>query len=535
MKVLFSVFAGFAALFLATFSQADVLESIDTSRVNVGGEIGHRIDVTIDNNLLALDADGDFLKPFQEKKAQGGYIGLGKLIDALVRSAAYSKDPRVLERKRHVVREILATQDADGYIGQFVPDKRMWALWDIHEMAYLIYGLTMDYQFFEEKPSLEAARKAADYLITHWKAEPTPNPGGGSITVYMAVTGLEPALLALYESTGDQKYVDFCVVERNLAAWNGPIVLGRWGPIQGHAYAYMTRCLAQTRLYRIQPDPKLLKTTHKMIDFLLEHDGLVITGTCGQHECWHDTQEGAATLGETCATAYLIRLLDSMLRLEGDTKYGDMIERAVYNALFAAQSPDGRRIRYYAPFEGPRVYFDGDTWCCPSNYRRIIAELPRMIYYRQNGGITVLLYTESEAQIDLEDDLSVTVKQETEYPSGGKVVLSIEPSRDAAFDLRFRVPGWCDSARVSVNGEAVDTPLVAGSFGKIRRIWKKGDRVELDLPMTLRLIKGTQSQAGRVAIMYGPRVFTLNPERNPELGDTNPRILTIDPATLQGP
>ena len=535
MKILFSVFLGASVWCLAALGHADVLEPIDVSRVTVGGEIGHRIDVTIENNLLALDADGDFLEPFQAKKAEGGYIGLGKLIDALVRSAAYSRDPRVLERKQHVVRAILATQDADGYIGQFVPEKRMWALWDIHEMAYLIYALTMDYQFFEEKPSLEAARKAADYLVAHWKAEPDPNPGGGEITVYMAVTGLEPALLALYESTGDQKYVDFCVDQRKLSTWTGPIVLGRWGTIQGHAYAYMTRCLAQTRLHRIQPDPALLKTTHKIMDFLLEQDGLAITGTCGQHECWHDTQEGAATLGETCATAYLIRLLDDVLRLEGNVRYGDMMERAIYNALFAAQSPDGRRIRYYSPFEGPRVYFEGDTWCCPSNYRRIIAELPRMIYYRQDGGITVLLYTESEAQIDLEDGLTVTVKQSTEFPSDGKVAMAIEPSRNAEFDLRFRVPGWCHGAQVSVNGEAVDTPLVAGSFGKMRRTWKTGDRVELDLPMALRFIKGTKSQAGRVAVMYGPRVFTLNPERNPDIGDTNPRRLIIDPATLKGP
>ena len=133
------------------------------------------------------------------------------------------------------------------------------------------------------------------------------------------------------------------------------------------------------------------------MDFLTRQDGLVITGACGYQECWHDNQQGFFKLGETCATAYLIRLLDNMLRLEGDTLYGDMMERTIYNALFAAQSPDGRNLRYYSPFEGKRVYFDKDTYCCPCNFRRIIAELPTMVYYRCGGGLAINLYTTSIA------------------------------------------------------------------------------------------------------------------------------------------
>lgn len=516
-------------------ADGDVLRPLELRHVKVGGEIGRRIDVTVENNLLVLDADKDFLRPFQIRKKHGGYIGLGKLIDALVRFAAYTDDARVLERKRHVVQSILATQEDDGYIGMFAEKSRLWALWDIHEMAYLIYALTMDYRFFGEAASLDAARKAADYIIRGWSAEPERKPGDGSITVYMAVTGLEPALLALHAACGDQRYLDFCVGQRQLPEWDGPIVLGRWGPIQGHAYAYLCRCVAQLRLYRLQPDARLLRPAHRALEFMTRQDGLAITGTCGQHECWHDSQEGLANLGETCATAYLIRFLGEVLRLEGKAKYGDLMERAIHNALFAAQSPDGRRIRYYVPFEGPRVYFDGDTYCCPCNYRRIVAELPQMIYYQSGEGITVNLYAESTAETTLDDGTKLAIQQETDYPRSGRVCITLEAGKAASFALRLRIPRWCEKAAVQVNGQSLAGPVVPGTFFVIARKWRRGDRVEVDMPMVLRLVRGRKAQSGRAAVMYGPTVFCLNRANNGALKDENLRVITIDPATLAGP
>jgi len=523
-----------AAILFSAVLAADVFAPVDIRAIEVRGELGDRIAATVDNNLMVLDADDDFLKPFQERTATGGYVGLGKLIDACVRFAAYTEDPAVIARKKHLVDSIIALQVPDGYIGMFAPEARLWALWDIHEMAYLIYGLTMDYRYFGEAASLDAARRAAGYVIDGWSAEPDREPGGGSITVYMAVTGLEPALLALHEATGDEKYLDFCVNQRKLAEWDGPIVEGRWGPIQGHAYAYMARCLAQLRLYRIQPEPQLLVPSHRVVDYLTQEDGLVVTGTCGQHECWHSTQEGAANLGETCATAYLLRFLDELMRMEGEPAYGDLMERAVYNALFAAQSPDGRRIRYYSPQEGERVYFERDTYCCPCNYRRIIAELPEMVYYKANDGIAVNLYTPSRATIDA-GGVAVNLSQETDYPTSGTVNLRVETPQPSSFAMRLRIPAWCDNAMVRVNGSPASGDPMPGSFFRIEREWKFGDKVELDLPMTLRFVRGRKAQAGRVAIMYGPRVFCMNPASNPqvELGDL--RLITIDPETLEGP
>lgn len=525
-----------AAMVSPSFSAAPP-PRVDLREVTVGGEIGRRIDITIDNNLLVLDVDNDFLMPFQKKEREDGYIGLGKLIDGLVRLSAYSGNKRLIDLKNRVVAETLKTQEQDGYIGIIVPARRMWALWDIHEMNYLVNGLVSDYRFFNQKKSLDAAVKLMDYIITNWEA----NPDGLKdidITVFMAVTGLEETLLMLYDATGEKRFLDFCVDFRKLPEWDYGIVLGRWGEVGGHAYAYFHRCLAQLRLDQIQPDPVLLKQTRRTLEFLTEKDGLTINGVCGQHECWHDTQDGTAGLGETCATAYYIRVLDELIRMEQNSIYGDLMERSIYNGLFAAQSPDGRRLRYYVPFEGPRVYFDGDTYCCPCNYRRIIAELPSMIYYKQNGGIAVNLYTPSEVKLNLKDKSSkpytIQLKQETDYPNSGKVKISIEPSRSVGLPIQLRIPRWCENANVSINGET-PIPAPGGEFLSLDRTWKKGDRIELDMPMPWRFIEGRQAQSGRIAVMRGPQLFCLNRAKNEAVADADLRAIGVDPGTIEGP
>ncbi len=351
----------------------------------------------------------------------------------------------------------------------------------------------------------------------------------------MAATGMERAFLTLSEQSGDPKYREFCIEIRKLPEWDLPIVCGRWGKIEGHAYAYIAHALAQTQLHRTQPDRRLLGQVNRAVDFLSRQNGLVVTGTCGDHECWHDTQQGTTNLGETCATAYLLRVLDDCLRREGDPHYGDIMERGIYNALFAAQSPDGRRIRYYSPFDGPREYFSGDTYCCPCNYRRIVAELPEMIYYRCDGGVMVNLYAPSTATMQLDGGRSLRLSQETDYPSSGRVVLEVDPPQPAELSLQLRIPRWCEGATVSVNGKPIEQPVRPGSLLAIARTWKPGDRVELEMPMPWRLVRGRQAQAGRVAVMRGPMVFCLNRSRHDRLKDGDLRLLTLDPTSLEGP
>jgi hypothetical protein len=509
--------------------------SLPPGTVKVAGEMGRRIDVTVNNNLLALDADSDFLQPLRERNRPDGYVGLGTFIDASVRLSLYAQDERVLAFKRRLVAEVLKTQEKDGYIGYLRPDKRIWALWDIGEIGYIVYGLSMDHRFYGEAASLDGAKKLADYLIARWNADPEHAIGDNVISMQLPLVGLDNAMLALHQETQEAKYIAFMRDLRKVAGWDDRIVLGRWGKIEGHAYTYLAQSVAMMRLDRLEPNPQLLEPTRGLLDFLRNRNGLAITGACGDHECWHDTQEGTINLGETCASVYAIFWLDELMRREGKALYGDMMERLVFNTLFGAQSPEGRHLRYYTPFDGPRHYFPKDTYCCPNNYRRGIATLPDHIYYRVENGLAVNLYTESSADVALEGGLTVKLKQETNYPSGGQVAVYVNPSRAARFPLWLRIPAWCGNPHVAVKGQASECPAVAGRFLVLHREWKPGDQVQLDLPMNARWVKGRQSQLGRVALMYGPQLFCLNPARHPELKEIDLRLLVIDPQTIEGP
>jgi DUF1680 family protein len=515
-------------LFVASFvllpgvaSAADVLESLDLRQIHVDGEIGRRIDVTLHNNLLVLNVEKDFLAPFRQRKAKEGFIGLGNLIDAAVRLAAYSRDPQAVALKDRLVAETIQLQEADGYLGMLAPGARMWGLWDVHEIGYIVNGLLSDYRYFGRQQSLVAARKAADYILARWATMPAGWDQKTQVATHVSVTGLERTLLSLFQATGDRRYLDFCLHQRALPEWNLGIVVGRRPLIEGHVYAYMARCLAQLELYRLEPAASLLVPTRRAIDFMTGAGGMAISGGAGQWEIWTPDQDVRGDLGETCATAYQLRVYDSLLRLEGDPRYGDLMERTIYNALFAAQSPDGRRIRYFAPCEGDRQYHPTDTYCCPCNFRRIIAELPTMVYYRAESGLAVNLFTASTMKTDFGGGLSLTVRQETDYPSSGHVVIHVDPSRPATLLIRLRIPRWCGKATITLNSRAGESSASAairgGAFWPVYREWRPGDSITLDMPMDWRLVAGRQRQAGRAAVMRGPLIFCLDPAQCPTI------------------
>lgn len=519
----------------------DVFMPLNLRNVHVGGEIGRRIDVTVANNLLMLDVDRDFLTPFKEKSRDRdyvGYIGFGKLIDAAVKLAVYSGDPNALALKQHLIDEMLKAREADGYIGIAAPARRVSSLWDIHEMGYIIWGLLSDYQYFGDKNSLTAARNLADYIIRRWPVIPSNWVEQTNIVTDTAVLGIERSMLALYRQTGEQGYLNFVLQQRGLAEWSLGIMTGRRFGLEGHIYAYMARCLAQLELHRLQPQDRLLKQTRQALDFMRLGDGMLVTGGAGLCECWTDDQDGRGEIAETCATAYQIRVYDSLLRLMGDACYGDLMERTIFNSLFAAQSPDGRRLRYYAPLEGNRVYHNTDTYCCPCNYRRIISELPMMLFYQANNGVAVNLYTSASAKLSVKGNMPVAIKQETDYPSSGLVNLHVDPSVPAKFPLRLRIPTWVKNAAIEINGKAVKKTIQPGVFFEIDREWKAGDRVTLNMPMPWRFVKGRRRQSGRAAVMRGPQVFCLNPAQHKDiagLDGVDVGYLTLDPNSLAEP
>lgn len=263
--------------------ETDKLRSLDHPQIVVGGELGRRIKITVENSLLNLDVDGNFLKPFLEKQTKkGNYQGLGLLIDATVRFAAHTRDERVIKLKRHLVSKLIAAQTGDGYLGEFVSAQRIWGWIDIQELAYLANGLLSDHLFFKEAASLAAARKQADYILSRWDEKPNDWPQKWG-SLHMVTTGLDRFMFLLSEETGDARYRDFCIKKLGVTEWNDRITLGRWGKYEGHVYGDLARCLAQLDWYRHEPKEALLVPTRCVVDFMLQGDGMVMRAAREEH------------------------------------------------------------------------------------------------------------------------------------------------------------------------------------------------------------------------------------------------------------
>jgi len=504
--------------------------------VKLGGALGERFDLTVRGNFMKLDLEKDFFKPFVERTSKSGFIGLGKLADAAVHLAKNSGEADVIARKEKIVDFIVRNQLPDGYTGFFCPEARLGKLWDIHEMGFVIQGLVADWELFGNRAALEAARRNVDYIIDRWGTMPE-NWELKYITDRETTLGFGYGVARLYAATKEKKYLDFLRNERALDDWNDPIVVGRDKMIYGQAYGYLGTCLEQLELYSWNPDERYLRTSRRALDFMLHGNGLLIDGTGGIAECWTNDQDGEGCVGETCMIAFQLFFYDELIRLGvGDPSLlGDLMERAVYNALFAAQSRDGRQLRYYTPLNGVRKFWKDDLYCCPNNFRRGMGRLPEYVFYPQHAAVLANLYTDCTADLDL-GVTKLTVREETDYPKSGKVKFTLGLAKPASFAFKVRVPRWCRNPTVRINGDRVVYKYRPGQILNLPKRWKDGDVIELDFPMEVRTVRGRERQAGRFAVMRGPVVYALDTRKIDVFKDWAPydvqTEMSMDPKRL---
>ncbi|MBN2507285.1 MAG: glycoside hydrolase family 127 protein [Verrucomicrobia bacterium] len=529
----------------------DKLCRVTLNQRELGGEVARRIRNLVYSNYMVIDLDGKWLNHFRHRTDRGNashlYYGIGKVFDAGSLFTAYTADPAVAGRTQYIIDELVKSRDADGYLGfwKVEPDNRQNHInWILHEQEYINLAFVRNYRCTGNPQSLAHARLMADYIL---RTFPTPrNPCHDPSLICTA--GLPEGMLELYRVTGDKRYLDFAadvphgnnrgeVQLASLRTWEQD-----FSRPPRHAYVMLARCYAQTELYRLTGEPNLLHMSRFMRNELLkERDGaLLVTGSFSDGEQFLYNQNGRGAVVESCVTAYLLRWIDSLLRLEGDMRYGDLVERSVYNALLAANSPDGRWIRYFTPFSGDRQYDTRDSFCCCGNYRRAMAELPQKVYYRTpEGGIALNLFTSSTKTFDVSGQ-AVTITQETAYPNDGEVKLTFSTPKPVAFPFQFRTPRWCAQITIRVNDEApvkVDPARqTSGCYG-LSRTWREGDVAHLSMPMTWRLVRGRALQEGHVALLRGPVLYCIGKDQNAALlaRFPEPRDLLLDPASLGEP
>jgi DUF1680 family protein len=195
-------------------------------------------------------------------------------------------------------------------------------------------------------------------------------------------------------------------------------------------------------------------------------------------------------------------------------------------------SLDGQDYFYQNPLENDGTH-RRQPWfgcaCCPPNVARTLASLPGYVYSVSDEGAWVHLYAQGQAELPLPDGQMLRLVQRTSYPWSGEIGIEIESA--VTCSLFLRVPAWCEAgAALRVNGVPFEGKLVPETYVEVRRAWRTGDRVTLDLPMPVRRVAChpyVSENAGRVALMRGPILYCLEEADNPGL-DLRDVVLSAD-------
>ncbi|HLJ57391.1 MAG TPA: beta-L-arabinofuranosidase domain-containing protein [Chthonomonadaceae bacterium] len=511
-----------------------------------GGMLGERVAANAANRMLTVD-ENELLDAFERRTVpHQDWAGehVGKYLHAATLAWANDRDPRLKAKLDRVVARLLPTQEADGYLGTYMPAKR-WTSWDVWVHKYDLLGLLTYYQFTHDLPateparslaerSLDACRKIGDLLIRTFGTAPGQrdiNRAGEHVGM-AADSVLEPIVL-LYRATEDPRYLEFArYIVRNYDAPGGPAILAsleKSGSVRrvanGKAYEMTSNFNGLLELYRVSGDKRLLSDMLTAWGDIVKNR-LYLTGSASSGELFQEDfrlpNGNGANICETCVTVTWEQMNLQLLRLTGEARFADEIERSAYNHLLAAQKPGGDDWVYYTPLDGRKQY-DAFTTCCHSSGPRGVALLPEIAaMLSDDGGVVVNLYNAGTIAVPLKSG-RVRIDVATEYPLGNTVKLSVTPERGGAqFPLRLRIPAWCPRAEVFVNGKRVEAALriAPGAYCTLDRRWRRGDIVTLEMGIAPRLIIGDHMNEGRAAVAYGPLVLALDAARN--LGIGNP-------------
>jgi DUF1680 family protein len=427
---------------------------------------------------------------------------------------------------------ILGAQEASGYLNTYyVGDKvhlRFTELTRSHEdycLGHLLQAGIAYYRATGSRRLLDAGIRFADYVVDNFGPAKRP-----------FVTGhpeLEMALVELYRTTGQAKYLDFVRylfsgaekdrlklkdADMRYTFSGKPFVSHT--EFEGHAVRALYATAGATDYFTEAGDPAFKKTLDLLWSDLTLRK-MYITGGVGSRsagESFGDPYElpSEQAYAETCASIANLMWNYRMLALTGDARYADVMERVLYNGVNSGLSLSGNLYCYRNPLASAGEKLRNpwyDTTCCPPNIERLFESLPGYFYALGRDGVYVNLYHNSELNWHLEDGNAIRITQATSYPWSGDVRLTVNPARTEEFSLYLRWPGWAASAEVQVNGQPV-VPANAhrGSYLAIARVWNPGDVVTLNLPMQPTLMAANPrvgDDYGRTALQRGPLVYAL--------------------------
>ncbi|HSN09476.1 MAG TPA: beta-L-arabinofuranosidase domain-containing protein [Hanamia sp.] len=442
-----------------------------------------------------------------------GYGDLGYILN----------DKKMIDETKSWLEKVFQSQHADGFFGpgEVVYDQQnnIVKIPDLWPNMIMLWCVQSYYEYSNDARVIPFMtkyfrweNKVPDSLLlrTYWEH----SRGGDNLySVYW-----------LYDHTGEKWLLDVANrIYRNTANWSQANNLPNWHNVN------VAQSFREPATYFMQnKDSSSLKATYNDFYLIRNIYGQVPGGMFGADEDARKGYTDPRQAVETCGMVEQMASDEILTGITGDPMWADNCEDVAFNTYPAAVMPDFRGLRYLtAPNmvvsdskdHSPGIENDGpfltmnpfSSRCCQHNHSQ------GWPYYEEHlwmatpdNGIAALLYNSSEVSVKVGNRAghNVTLKQITNYPFDEHIKIEVNTDKAVTFPLYLRVPGWCNNATVSVNGKAVDVDPKAGSYIRLENDWKKGDVVELTLPMQVVLQQWTKNK-NSVSINYGPLTFSL--------------------------
>jgi uncharacterized protein len=521
--------------------------------------------ITIHHNWNKCDETGRIANFYiASKKKEGAYSehhtsadsDVFKTIDGIARSLAQYPDTAWEHQLDDFVAVLAQAQENDGYlytprtIDSSNPPKQAgqnrWDyLVDSHELYNVghLYEAAISYYESTGKTNLlDVALKNADFLCETFGSNKKHDiPGHQEIEI---------GLVKLYNYSGKQKYLDlakFFLQERGMHDNNRPIytynddsaLVQDHLPIiaqteaRGHAVRFGYQAAAMVDVAMLTHDTTYLNTLNLMWNDVVGRK-MYLTGGIGSRQNGESFEApyylpNKNAYAETCAGIANMLWQYRMFLVHGDSKYLDVMERVIYNGILSSPNVGGDEFFYVNPLSSSNGY-KRKPWygvpCCPTNIGRTIPSISGYAFAQSGDNIYVNFFMDCKTQLQLSAKNSVSLVQQTKYPYEGKVTITINPEKNSEFELRIRIPGWAMGKPVPtdlyrylndeplefsilVNNKPVSQKMEKG-FAVIKKRWKKGDAITLNIAMPIRRVLSNPKVEGnlnKVALERGPLLF----------------------------
>lgn len=390
---------------------------------------------------------------------------------------------------------------AEGLIDRNIQGKSVWA--PFYTLHKIVQGLIDQYQIAGNEKALEMAKGMGDWAYN--KLKPLSEETRKKM-IRNEFGGFNEAMYELYALTQDERYLWVARYFYHNEKID-PLKAGNPDLGTNHANTFIPKLLGEARNFELFG----AEDSRKAAEFLfwtLVNDHAFVTGELSDKEHLFKPTEQSKHLsgydGENCCTFNLLKLADHLFSWNPSSKIADYYERALYNHILGQQDPKSSMVCYFTPLQtgAYRLYSTRDSsfWCCVGSGFESHVKYASSIYFHSDKDLYVNLFIPSK--IDWE---GTTFTQQTSFPQSSTTTFTVD-GNSKQFALRLRYPSWATKMDIKVNGKKVKAVKGADGYVAISRLWKAGDKIEVQLGMQLRE-EATKDDASKVALVYGPIVM----------------------------